>query len=74
MPAKSGSTFAYELTQSIATNGANRQTAITTLRGVMVGCFPCVASGMAIPVPSLITSVMVGKSRGLLRSMEPPSA
>lgn len=48
---KVGSTFAYELTQSIATNGASRQSAITTLDGVMTGCFPCVASDMVKPSP-----------------------
>lgn len=36
---KVGSTFAYESTQSIATNGAIRQSAITTLVGVTVGAF-----------------------------------
>ncbi|GHH65143.1 hypothetical protein GCM10018775_85620 [Streptomyces umbrinus] len=34
---KAGSTFAYEPTQSIATNGAIRQTAITTRTGVTTG-------------------------------------
>lgn len=41
-----GSTFAYEPTQSIATNGATRQSAITPLMGVTVGGFASVSSGM----------------------------
>lgn len=43
---KVGSTFAYEPTQSIATNGAARQRAMSTLTGVTVGGFASVSSGM----------------------------
>lgn len=43
---KVGSTFAYEPTQSIATNGAMRQRAMTTLIGVTVGGFVSVSSGI----------------------------
>lgn len=44
---KVGSIFAYELTQSIATNGAMRHRAMTTRTGVTVGGFPSGSSGMA---------------------------
>lgn len=46
---KVGSTFAYDPTQSIATNGAIRQSPMTTLMGVTVGAvggFASVSSGM----------------------------
>lgn len=36
---KAGSSFAYEPTHSIATKGANRQSAMTTLAGVTVPLF-----------------------------------
>ncbi|GHA34095.1 hypothetical protein GCM10010372_37760 [Streptomyces tauricus] len=42
---KVGSTFAYDPTQSIATNGAIRQRAITTRTGVTTGGSPSGALG-----------------------------
>ncbi|GGY78047.1 hypothetical protein GCM10010327_05270 [Streptomyces nitrosporeus] len=54
MPMKVGSIFAYELTQSIATNGAMRHRAITTLMGVTVGGFASFSSGIWLSVPSSI--------------------
>lgn len=39
-----GSVFAYEPTQSIATNGAKRQRATITRTGVITGCFSSVTS------------------------------
>ncbi|GAA1351821.1 hypothetical protein GCM10009612_09330 [Streptomyces beijiangensis] len=50
---KAGSTFAYELTQSIATKGAIRQIAMITRAGVTTG--GGFSSGMRCSVPSLIT-------------------
>lgn len=48
---KAGSTFAYELTQSMAIKGAIRHTAMITRTGVITGLF----SGMVRSVPSLST-------------------
>ncbi|GHC47566.1 hypothetical protein GCM10010349_10970 [Streptomyces flavofungini] len=42
---KSGSAFAYELTQSIATKGATRQRAMITRTGVTTGCLTSGATG-----------------------------
>ncbi|GGK52932.1 hypothetical protein GCM10010094_11610 [Streptomyces flaveus] len=76
---KAGSTFAYESTQSIATNGANRQRAITTRTGVTTGGFTSDALG-ASDVSDIwrlrpLTDHLATrrKSKGQFRLMEPPS-
>ncbi|GHB19011.1 hypothetical protein GCM10010331_01080 [Streptomyces xanthochromogenes] len=52
MPPSAGSVLAYELTHSIATKGAIRQSAMTTRKGVITGLFTSVDSGMGGSVPS----------------------
>ncbi|GAA2631361.1 hypothetical protein GCM10010307_23770 [Streptomyces vastus] len=82
MPMKDGSTFAYEPTQSIATNGAKRQRPITTRTGVTTGRFTSdalgasgasVASGISRLRPLTDHLCKRRKSKGQFRFMEPPS-